>query len=255
MSNNSRDGNITASLPLSSKPRSKVVALMSVFNAQDLIERSIEALLPAVDEIRVFDGRFEGANCYCGKEHPNSCDKTKEKVAGMRRLGRIQFIELGLMQEQAKRNRMFDGLLEGEWALVVDDDEIFFGNPAALYACDGINAAYVNLLLWRASFDPFPRFFKKTPGLRYDDWLTLSDDNGLICDFRKERQFKRFTHPILPGMGLVALAGAGTGTGYRSLERQKVQQDYNARNIKQSFAGEPKGGAYSLRRYLQGVSP
>jgi hypothetical protein len=153
----------------------RLIAVYSIFNAEDLISESMRSLLGVVDEFRIYDGRYKGYRCTCGFDHDNSCDRTLDVVAGFIATSHVTTIvvKLPAMHEYAKRQWMFDDLAVGETALVIDDDELFYGDAQEMRNfCDRdgpqreYKAAYVWELMLGAARQSFIRVHVKTPDLK-----------------------------------------------------------------------------------------
>jgi hypothetical protein len=106
------------------------VGLWSIYNAADLIQESMRSLLSVVDEFWIYDGKFSGFECPCGREHNFSCDDTGEKVEKFKDETNaiVHYLPMETMWEYDKRQRMFDDLATGDIGLVIDDDELFYGS-------------------------------------------------------------------------------------------------------------------------------
>jgi len=194
----------------------KVVALLSAFNSAATIAEAMRSVANIVDEIRVYDGRLEGYRCTCGIDHDNSCDTTRDKVHGFwTSLDRITiaYKELPTMGELAKRNIMFDELSLGDTALVIEDDEIFYGDRTELRqfavapeVFGTFKAARMPVFGLGASDDSYVRVHVKTPGLRYVNYEHLDseweDEEGRLTN----AQITKFDEARL-----AHLNGAGAG--------------------------------------------
>lgn len=216
-----------------------VVALYSLFNAQDLVRNAMLSLLPLVDEYLVYDGRFEAFRCPCGKEHDSSCDKTLDEVERFKSDtgAKVKVVQAPAMPEFDKRNAMFDAVGNGDTCIVADDDEIFYGRlgQVAEFSLPGFGwatlQANIVCLRWLRSFDPLPRVFVKRPGLRYIQLeasysYTFADANGQI----KPEEFALLDH-----VRLVNLYGTYNEVGYRSRERDGARSAYNELGIQRKL--------------------
>jgi hypothetical protein len=215
-----------------------LVALMSVFNDARLIEESMRSLVYVVDEIRIYDGRYQGYRCTCGSEHANSCDETKEAVKRFESEtgALIKFKQLPAMHEFPKRQIMFDELKLGDTGLVIDADELFYGDryelqgfalgvPESRAHCKG---GYMYLLGLEAARDRYIRVHVKTPDLR------IKSKSGKIdYDFFDDEgeyavpQMYQFTQARI-----VHLMSNGIGAGFRPKERDKARFAYDSALMK-----------------------
>ena len=122
------------------KTPGRIVATYCVLNVQDLIYDSLTSVAPFVDEIRIYDGRFLAYRCPpeapCGgTEHDNSCDDTmKEIEQWMREYPRAPPVIIrqwkAMNEASEKRTKMMADVPEGDVVLVIDDDELIFGDPS-----------------------------------------------------------------------------------------------------------------------------
>jgi len=175
----------------------RIVALMCIYNAQGLIYNSLTAVAPAVDEIRIYDGRYVEYPCTCGRDHDNSCDHTVEEVEQFERdydgHPPVTYIKVPAMSEIEKRNAMFRGA-EGDLAFVIDDDELLIGKPDPLrtFAEKEDKFAYIDFLFPDAGHGtgaviPLARLFRVQKNIRYEKaYFRLVDDDGLVVDMKAD---------------------------------------------------------------------
>lgn len=208
---------------------------MSVFEEADLIERSLESFLPYVDGLIVYDGPYIG---YPSDSDDKSEDGTVNKIfstvkrlnSNARRIDPFVVKHPGRMYQSEKRTLMFSQGREGDVFLIMDGDDILFGNPTGgmreiegIFAEDpGIEVAYIRMLHWRGAYDWRPRIIRWQPNLQYENWTRLKAADGHhVFDLKKEEHW--ITSSCLPphvegvySMGLVNLH-----LGYRSKERDE----------------------------------
>jgi glycosyltransferase involved in cell wall biosynthesis len=97
----------------------KIVAIITVYQSDDVILRCLESVVDCVDEVLCFDGRWE---FYKGPDH--STDKTKEIITEFAKIhSKVKYIELPVMHQWQARTEMFKYLELGDWGFVLDSDE------------------------------------------------------------------------------------------------------------------------------------
>jgi hypothetical protein len=220
----------------------KIIAVYSVFNVQELIAESIRSVAWFVDEIHVYDGRYEGFKCPCGKDHDNSCDSTANVIDKVHKdmSCSIKYVALPTMPELEKRTKTFDGLGYHDVALIIDDDELFYGFPIGLHKFrqnSNSTVAWLRVLGIRHSLYPSMRVIKKTSGLKYVAGSGLSyeihDNNGPLKESYSAAQgipYKKIL--VLEDCRLVHLFGEGITLGYRPLERDRARVEYDSHFMK-----------------------
>ncbi len=225
---------------MSSSP-GRLVANYSIFNAQELIYDSLVSVTRAVDEIRVYDGRFIEYRCPCGTDHDNSCDNTAREIEQFQAeyplAPVVKYIPFPAMPEVEKRSRMMQDGAFGDVVFVIDDDELFFGRTEPLRDFADTKPAkfaYIDSLLAGGGHGtgvsmPLARLFVRTPGLRYDGaFFRIADNSGLVVDMRSDnknvaygqrRHGRFYLHPSARIVGLYE--------NYRTKAREKAKTDYN----------------------------
>lgn len=138
--------------------------------------------------------------------------------------------------EMEKRSKMMADVSEGDVVLVIDDDELFFGDATPLWQFCGSppsKFAYIDFLFAQAGHGtgapiPLARLFVKTPGLRYDrNYYTVIDDGGLVVDMKADNKMVPYGYRtsnrtyIHPSARIVEL------WNYRTKKRGAGQNAYN----------------------------
>jgi len=218
----------------------RLIATYCVFNNQDLIYESLTSVVNLVDEIRLYDGRFLDYKCHCGSDHDNSCDRTMDEID---QFGRdnpghapIKVNYLPPMLESEKRTKMMSDVPEGDMVFVIDDDELFFGDPRPVREFaekPTAKFAYMDFLFAGNGHGtgvtiPLARLFVRTPGLGYEQYYRLHDRDGLVVDMKADnlrvpygrRQPQRtYIHPSARICEL--------WLGYRDKKRDAARTAYN----------------------------
>ncbi len=214
-----------------------LVALYSVFNAEDLISESIRSVASQVDEIQVYDGRYEGFKCPCGKVHDNSCDKTAEVVERTREELRVElkYFQLPAMPELEKRTRTLAYLKEKDTGFVIDDDEIFYGSETE-FRFFGFsrkyNLGWINVLSKNHARYPSMRVLLKVNGMKYVSngkglSYEIHGEHGLLPELNStESETPSQKRCLFKNCGLVHLSGDGVAQAYRSLQRDRARVAY-----------------------------
>lgn len=217
----------------------RVVALYSVYNVEKLIRNSMTSALPFTDEFIVVDGRYEAFKCPCKEDHDNSCDRTAKEVErfASETGANVRYLQKSVMPEFDKRNFMFDLVPLGDTCVIIDDDEIFYGetvnisnfaDPAGGPQWEGWRAAWVLCTKWRHSFDRQDRVFVKTEGLRHVQAIpgsfsySFADKDGVI----KPEEYMQ-----LPNVRMINLYGTANEIGYREQSRDGARAAYNELGI------------------------
>jgi hypothetical protein len=213
--------------------------MYSVLNAQDLIYESLTSVARAVDEIRVYDGRFSDYRCACGKEHDNSCDGTSREIeqflAEYPEAPPLKLIQWPAMPEMEKRTRMMRDVPTGTVTLTLDDEEVFFGRSKPLrdFAEQrDYDAGYVDFLFAENGHGtgvpiPLARLVRTTPGIRYEAYYRILDDEGVVVDMKADNvgvpYHRRMAHRyyVHPSARIVSL------WHFRGQARERAGRDYN----------------------------
>lgn len=231
----------------------RIVATYCIFNARDLIYDSLTSVAPFVDEIRVYDGRFTQYRCPpeapCGGiDHDNSCDGTLKEIELWQREypspPQVMVRQWAVMNEASeKRTRMMADVPEGDVVLVIDDDELIFGDPLALRDFAENKPAwfsYIDFLFQNAGHGteaviPLARVFVRTPGLKYESYYRIHDDQGLVVDMKADNRMVPYgqrtgnRHYLPPSIRMVELAE------FRMPHRTKQEHLYNTTIGKDSW--------------------
>jgi glycosyltransferase involved in cell wall biosynthesis len=104
----------------------KKVAFMIVYNDEDYIEYSINAIKDLVDELVIVEGAFGVAIEKCGAS-PRSLDKTIEKIKKYADNNKVFHREGNGWAHKEQYQIAFDFAKErsADWAILVDSDEIW----------------------------------------------------------------------------------------------------------------------------------
>lgn len=219
--------------------------MYSVLNAQDLIYDSLTSVARAVDEIRVYDGRFADYHCTaCGRDHDNSCDNTAKEIEQWQReyldAPPLKLTQMPTMNEMEKRTKMMQDVPLGTVTLTLDDEELLFGaaEPLRRFAQNPpAQVGYVDFLFAENGHGvgnppgiviPLARLVVTSVGLRYLSYYRLEDYSGLVVDMKADnvgvpygrRAKNRFY--LSPSTRIVSL------WHFRSKAREKAGRDYNA---------------------------
>ncbi len=188
----------------------KIVVLMSVFNSEPTVARAIRSVAHFAHAIVVVDGRYEGFDDPCGKQHLVSCDSTRREVLRTaHELGNsieLLYTEVGqLAPEYAKRNAMFDMVPPAATALLLDDDEVFYGDPRSvrMFAAYGPKVGYLRLTYADGSERPHARLFTQ-PGVAYrEDMRIINEEGAVIANTAEEQKLNYDDCFVLSQAGLI----------------------------------------------------
>lgn len=203
----------------------KLVALFCVFNADKLLPHSIASVVNFVDEVRVYDGRFDVFIDPCGKNHDVSCDGTKAVAESFG----ATYATTPPMPESQKRSLILNGLKSDEVGLVIDDDELFYGDPRVLrdfvdtLDTNSSQVGWVNILFLRHSVIPLARLFMGGATWKCGAFYEVSNDQGVAINMVRLRLSDYPGCHILPKSAMLVELW-----NYRELERIKAQEDYDA---------------------------
>ncbi|MCL4436144.1 MAG: glycosyltransferase family 2 protein [Thaumarchaeota archaeon] len=200
----------------------KIVACYSILNEAETIRQSLISVYPHVDKILIMDGAYEG----WPSPEDNSTDETLQRIQEVEEffgLGKIKLQQYSRMTQGEKRNKLFTANRPGDILLVLDGDEILFGNCLSLYRdqftsmkCSTIG--YVRVLHWRGAWDWRPRIFVACSDLKYDHWFRILHGDQVICDLKANPAPAPSPDSLFfNGFGVVNLH-----LGYRSKERDEA---------------------------------
>ena len=163
---------------------SKLIACYSIFNAEKYLRQSVLSVIDKVDKILLLDGRYEGFECPCKREHAVSCDDTETIIADLinetgRHNSKIRYTALmQTLPELAKRTLLLDLAGPNNIALIIDDDELLVGDTSDIHSRFAENQDWqVGYVRNYPSGDPWLRLIRSKPGeIQYHACGRLSYD-------------------------------------------------------------------------------
>lgn len=196
-----------------------IVAVFSVFNEEQFLERCLKAVRNQVDRLYVFDGAYQGFPC----DVPFSTDRT---IPISRQYADEVFLTDKLYAgEIEKKNFILSKIALGDYCFLIDGDEEFQGKLPVLELDD-----YEIELRRTDGIPPYPvyRIYRKRPGLEFRGThhaLFIADD----CLNHKVK-------PTLPGCHFIHYSQE------RDQARVKKKGVYyqHLKHIEQSFREEWK---------------
>jgi glycosyltransferase involved in cell wall biosynthesis len=143
----------------------KIIAVMPVYNCDDVVLRALESIDDKVDEIRCYDGRWIGHN---GADH--SIDNTEQVILKFAEhsQSKVFYKKLEPAYEWAFHNEILKDIVDNDWIFKLDSDEIILewlnvretldnSTEKAYRVCWGMFKTYAAV--------PNAKFYRKTPTL------------------------------------------------------------------------------------------
>lgn len=158
----------------------RLIAIYNVYNGAKTIKKSIELILPFVDEVQVFDGAWKQFNDI----DASSTDDTEKIVKSIDKK-KVKFIKNKKLFDcqTEKRTHSLSKLKPGDYFLWMDDDEMIYDAEKLL---DLPYGDFDTAWCWTISNiydEPYmiPRVIRYIPGIHYDGrhWFILLPDKNL----------------------------------------------------------------------------
>lgn len=167
----------------------RIIALIPIFNGAPTIDKTIQSMYDSVNEIHIYDGAYEQFphRNYLSTDGTIEIVKKYDKVRVFYPPNRAPWKD-----QMTKRTAMFGSLVEGDFALLMDDDEELV-NPIKTTDWN-FDVGYI----WTKSelYDrPYrtPRLFRYMPGMYYKgrhSWLYDKDGFLIASHQHKTDRYK-----------------------------------------------------------------
>jgi len=155
-----------------------LVACVNLFNDVFFLPACLKHLEHVVDKIIVVDGAYQRYLDYFKNLKPWSTDGSVEVCKVLPLECELEIVEApaeGWRNQVVKRNVFFRYLEEGDWFLVIDADELLFGDAKSAFeeimnsGCIAGSFPLVNLgLEEKLQYYWHPRFFRYEKGMHYE---------------------------------------------------------------------------------------
>jgi hypothetical protein len=226
----------------------KKVAFMIVYNDEDYIEYSINAIKDLVDELVIVEGAFGVAIEKCGAS-PRSLDKTIEKIKKYADNNKVFHREGNGWAHKEQYQIAFDFAKErsADWAILVDSDEIWSPSLMKVFDAKVKTADKLGVYQYRLNTRNFvndfntwypgqsPRIYRVTDDAEFiaDNEIIWKSDNKHPDRGRAENHIH-----LLCGERLFHYGYVRRKNRWQFKQDYMYQKDYNPLNLQYKLEGD-----------------